>query len=133
MGERAHTKGPWFICGEPGHEPQSDSWREGLTIGSAPEGTRICDLTSLRVDWQNAANARLIAAAPDMFEALKTFVAEYVDLVESGDAGFWDPEKETKVIAARAAIAKAEGRANLADANTNPAPAPTPSDRREGL
>lgn len=39
-------------------------------------------------------------------EALSTFLIEYVALVDSGDAGFWDAEKEPKVIAARAALAK---------------------------
>lgn len=46
----------------------------------------------------------------DLLEALRTFVTEYVELVESGDAGFWNAEDEPKVIKARAAIAKAEGR-----------------------
>ena len=49
------------------------------------------------------------AAAADLYSALQTFVREYVDLVESGDAGFWDAEKEPKVIAARAALALARG------------------------
>jgi hypothetical protein len=31
----------------------------------------------------------------------------YCELVNSGDAGFWDPEKVDEVIAARAALAKA--------------------------
>jgi hypothetical protein len=54
-------------------------------------------------------NARLIAAAPDLLEALEVFVSQYVELVESGDAGNWDAETEPKVIAARTAIAKARG------------------------
>lgn len=39
-------------------------------------------------------------------KALSTFLTEYVALVESGDAGFWDVEKEPKVIAARALLNK---------------------------
>jgi hypothetical protein len=54
-------------------------------------------------------DAYLFAAAPELYEALALFVAEYVELVESGDAGFWDAEKESKVIIARAALAKARG------------------------
>lgn len=127
--DRAHTKGPWFVCGDPGFPSQTESWREGLTIGSVPHGTRVCDVTPLRVRENAKADARLISAAPDMYEALKTFVAEYVDLVESGDAGFWDAEKEPKVIAARAAIAKAEGRANLADATQNAPSSSSPEAR----
>ena len=54
--------------------------------------------------------ARVIAAAPEVTEALKETLERWVALVNSGDAGFWDPEEELHVIAARAAIAKAEGR-----------------------
>lgn len=39
--------------------------------------------------------------------ALDTFVSEYVELVNSGDAGFWEPEDEPKVKAARSALALA--------------------------
>lgn len=46
----------------------------------------------------------------ELLAALQTFVAEYVALVESGDAGHWDAETEPKVIAARAAIAKASAQ-----------------------
>lgn len=51
------------------------------------------------------ANAALFAAAPDMLEALEWFV----ELVSSGDVGFWNPEDEDKVKFARAAISKAKG------------------------
>ena len=59
---------------------------------------------------------RIKDAAPELLAALKRFLDEYVALVESGDAGFWDVEQEEKVIQARAAISKAtngkEGDAN---------------------
>lgn len=61
-------------------------------------------------DDENAANARLIAAAPDLLSSLGVFVDRYTALINSGDVGYWNPEEETHVIAARAAIAKAEGR-----------------------
>lgn len=61
------------------------------------------------------ANARLIALAPDLArkviaaenldDALKVMVQEAVELAESGDAGFWDPEVVESVIASRAALA----------------------------
>jgi hypothetical protein len=50
---------------------------------------------------------RLASAAPDLLEALKAMVARYVSLAGSGDCGFWDPETEDEVIAARKAIAEA--------------------------
>lgn len=38
-------------------------------------------------------------------EALTEMVKGYCDLVDSGDAGFWDPEKDDEVIKSRAALA----------------------------
>lgn len=42
-------------------------------------------------------------------EALKGLLERYVGLVNSGDAGFWDPETEQEVATARAAIALCGG------------------------
>ncbi len=50
------------------------------------------------------ANARLIAAAPATQAALQVLLEHYLSLANSGDAGFWDPEAEPEVIAARAAL-----------------------------
>lgn len=60
---------------------------------------------------ERAAEERLADAAPELLAVLKVFVSEYVELVNSGDCGFWDPENETKVRRARAVIAAAEGEA----------------------
>jgi hypothetical protein len=54
--------------------------------------------------------ARLFAASPDLYEALKALLDHYTLMVESGDAGNWDAEREPQVIAARAALAKVEGQ-----------------------
>ena len=58
-------------------------------------------------EWM--ANGDIIAAAPETSDALVHLLRRYVELVESGDCGFWNPEEEEEVIAARAAIAKAKG------------------------
>jgi hypothetical protein len=61
----------------------------------------------------DCADARLIAAAPELLASNEALLARYVALVESGDCGFWDADAEAEptVIAARAAIARARGEA----------------------
>jgi hypothetical protein len=55
------------------------------------------------------ANARLIAAAPELVEALRMMTEHYVGLAGCGDCGNWNPEEEEEVIAARALLAKIDG------------------------
>ncbi len=50
-----------------------------------------------------------ISAAPEMYEALYELVSMYVRMINSGDCGSWDPETDTEVINARAALRKARG------------------------
>ena len=111
--DRAHTKGPLAV-----HHQSTP-----CTISGFYHVTEVGKERPAVAYVHSRDDALFYAAAPDMYEALKTFVAEYVDFVESGDAGFWDPEKEAKVIAARAAIAKAEGLSNRTDATPNSSPA----------
>lgn len=40
-------------------------------------------------------------------QALEDLLERYLRLVNSGDAGFWNPEEERQVINARKALAKA--------------------------
>lgn len=69
-----------------------------------------CEDEPERYNGERAANARLIAAAPELLAALRLFLERYVSLVNCGDCGNWDPETDEEVIQARAAIAKAESR-----------------------
>lgn len=111
-----HTPGPWevFIDDSGG---KWSGWP--LSIGAAYDDDKFVVRTGGQwpYEWDRktsqseaVANAHLIAAAPDLLDAVKGMVSMYVELVESGDAGFWDAEKVLEVIAARAAISKAEGR-----------------------
>jgi hypothetical protein len=96
-----HTPGPWFFNQEPG-----SCWTIKAGHNSIMGNEQYYPwVPGERADWM------LIAAAPDLLEALQTFLDEYVALVVSGDAGNWDAEEENKVKAARAAIAKATGAA----------------------
>lgn len=106
-----YTPGPWA------QHPQYP-WiikEDSRPIGDIEDGVTICSTTShdssgfFPCPGEGVANARLISAAPDLLEALQMFLSEYVSLVNSGDAGFWDAETEPKVKAARAAILKATG------------------------
>lgn len=65
-----HSPGPWFVCGDEGHPHINEAWREGATIGDA-KGMRVADLFAPLKQERITANARLIAAAPDMLDALK--------------------------------------------------------------
>ncbi len=44
----------------------------------------------------------------ELVKALKGMLEMYVDMVESGDCGFWDAEEVEEVIAARAALGKVQ-------------------------
>jgi hypothetical protein len=85
-----HTPGPWKTNGDP--------------YVSTADGKRSIAFCDTRQAHEDRANARLIAAAPDLLEALKDIV------------GFWDSIVPTDAvnqmhINARAAIAKATGQA----------------------
>jgi hypothetical protein len=116
-----HTPGPWVfetvrtscgVCHKIG--PWPHAWRHGNTMHaciyddypSPPEGT-----DTMR------ANARLIAAAPDMLEALRGLLEAYSkpdqQLCCNGqDCGCWGASiRDQAEHYAREAVAKAEGRA----------------------
>jgi hypothetical protein len=65
----------------------------------------IADCARLRETGQALANARLIAAAPDLLAACNAFL-----LVMDGEDDPSDEDIERALIATREAVAKAEGR-----------------------
>ena len=96
MEKTQHTPGPWTIRTE-----------RRTRLVCDEHGNQISAIRPVKrygVAGDDAANARLIAAAPTMYEALKA-------LVESLD---WESKRSGTTYAghedARAAIAKAEGR-----------------------
>ena len=106
-----HTTGPWVIRnGSDIFTPLGAANAEGIEAPSN-DGWMIadCDMGSLSFD-EVTANARLIAAAPDLLEALiqaeeRLCVAEYhLDRGEDDSIRF-----ESEILDARAAIAKARG------------------------
>ena len=94
----AHTPGPWKTV--------EHSWaRTSIYCGNAPICSLSIEETATEenqedLELEMAKHARLIAASPEMLEALKELVAEH-DETDRNDTG--------GIILARHAIAKAEG------------------------
>lgn len=76
--------------------------------GAIQTEARVPDLDGLLREAASEIET-LAAVNAELLEALEAFVAKYVQIADSGDCGFWNPEEEDFVIAARAAIAKAKG------------------------
>jgi hypothetical protein len=87
-----HTKGPWKVISKVGWD----------AVGPECGGVAICGLIE-----NNPGNAYLIAAAPDLLEALEEIVVNAVKNYE----GSMDIYPEA-IDAARAAIRKAKGESS---------------------
>lgn len=85
-----HTPGPWLF-------------HEGLGWCLVKAGNREVLKYMHSPDHENQANARLIAAAPELLEVLEDLLYAYCDPGNQGG------DHDEKVEAARAAIAKARG------------------------
>jgi hypothetical protein len=107
MSKAKHTPGPWFVPTHPGN-PQTGVWAKGGDVFIA-----TCSSASTSLEG-NRANAKLIAAAPELLEALSDaleFVADQED-VRDGHDGQPVPNKAMSLASdIRAAIAKATGSA----------------------
>lgn len=96
-----HTLGPWKLCGI-----TSVGSGSGYYSVLDSDGMCVCDLSDRPVS-----DAHLISAAPDMYEALKGFVAKLdTAILVEGDHPTSHLADELR--AALAALAKAEGRDN---------------------
>jgi len=90
-----HTPGPWELIGD-AIMPDPRRHLPDTMLGIA----NIQDHGSDRPLAVHRANARLIAAAPDLLEALEALTANYADV---------EPGGSKNVDKARAALAKARG------------------------
>ena len=84
-----HTPGPWHVGLKPG------------TMVYGPQGEQIVGLNVMLDSDEVLANAKFIAAAPAMYEALKNTLAYFMRSNQSH-------APEVRVI--RAALAQAEGK-----------------------
>lgn len=107
-----HTKGPWWPEQDSAGQWGVSTYRDGAKPQFQPYGATICysigDHTERRTRDNREANAHLIAAAPDLLEALEGLLV-FAEAAETkalvGDEGCLWPVEE-----ARAAIAKARGQ-----------------------
>ena len=99
-----HTPGPWIGAGPSFGDPLPRYTTSIMTEWEHEDGgyIEICELPFHNHDDENEANARLIAAAPDLLKAL----IECEDMISHCLFGC-DAENATEK--ARAAIAKATG------------------------
>lgn len=96
-----HTPGPWVAVNEGTKAEPMMTVKAARISGQPPRHCVAICATGDSVQEMEDANAALIAAAPDMYEALKAFHPSQIKA--QGDlARAWET--------ARAAIAKAEGR-----------------------
>lgn len=115
MTEQKHTRGPWKIG-------ENDS--EVISHDGALVAAVYADATSSR-----RANAHIIAASLDMLEALKEAQQWLSGIVDGNDILDADRECLERI---DAAIAKAEGRANLAEGSDDPDDNPFDPESPEG-
>ncbi len=94
-----HKPGPWFVNGRESYT----KYIEARIGGGLLQEVAACGPTEQQE--QQEANARLIAAAPDLLEALIAMEREKSDYMTRNNLG--DPAIETTNKLARAAIAKA--------------------------
>lgn len=95
MSETKHTLGPWVA--------------RKMQIHSA-RGTWVATVKQGRADAIEAADARLIAAAPDLLEALEALVGSLEPMIVTLANGTFNAVETEETIAARAAISKARGQ-----------------------
>lgn len=106
MSEGKHTPGPWTAF----YKNKYDEWHVSLPITGSSMKLALC---SDGIQSENReADAHLIAAAPDLLEALKKIVVLDTHLVWTGGSVPEPSHEEMGEIAkiAVTAIAKAEGR-----------------------
>ncbi len=101
--EAKHTPGPWSITNTIMGSAETTVWPSAVV--AAPYGSvdTVCDFSFMtnKPHGEQQANARLIAAAPELLAALRAMI----------ERAEWHGDKDADgLCGARAAVAKAEGR-----------------------
>lgn len=87
----AHTPGPWLLSSS------------GVHVRKTARGFNICDLNDALPPGEWEANARLIAAAPELLAALRALVPDAEAWMKASGHTY----QTSPLLAARAVIAKA--------------------------
>ena len=110
-----HTPGPWVV-----REPDADERLADIAEGRSPEdmeltevyaddgGQQVCYVMNDTPD--EAANARLIAAAPELLAVCRNLLGCLSDWCDIADDDDKRKDDHLAMAAAEVAIAKAEGR-----------------------
>ena len=100
--KHTHTAGPWIAR-------YSDRFDNYQIFGAGPTGQRpwICNTKCESVPSQHEANARLIAAAPELLEALKGLAEDYTAVCHDRQSKYKSPNGICALDNALAAISKA--------------------------
>lgn len=99
MSETKHTPGPWTL------KYVAHSKRGAVRIVDKATHGRICEVQDARQDMEGAPNARLIAAAPELADALRECVCILGSILD-GTSMPHDNDVHA-VLSARAALEKA--------------------------
>lgn len=103
MSDIKHTPGPWIVTHD-GRLIEAE-YREGYVASVSFYDSQFCGPED---EAEAAANAFLIAAAPELLEALKAARSAWLAEANSGDGV--NEEQEPILAQVDAAIAKAEGK-----------------------
>lgn len=126
MTEAKHTPGPWVVCIQDDDDKAFEIFSESQLVNGRISAEKWDDaLARAGLNHKEfEANARLIAAAPELLEALNAALAtidDYLDYEHNGDPWVEDAramgemdindyKRDGRLEKARAAIAKATGQ-----------------------
>ena len=88
----AHTPGPWWPTTSNCKEIYGRESHESVMA----EGRMVADICPCGLDEEAGANARLIAAAPELWDALDSFLEQTVDMDLAYGIELTEGEKEAR-------------------------------------